>query len=97
MRVAELEKEKKKDKREKSTLLEKIVTLEEDIEVLSRAVRSSEQKLCLELFVRFGSSSERYRKYFNISEELIRKAEEEQLSDEEQKIIDNGPFAVCSG
>lgn len=96
MRVAELEKEKKKDKREKSTLLEKIVTLEEDIEVLSRAVRSSEQKLRLELFVRFGSSSERYRKYFNISEELIRKAEEEQLSDEEQKIIDNAKELVES-
>ena len=99
MRVAELEKEKKKDKREKSALSEKIVTLEEDIEVLSRAVRSGKQKLRLELFFRFGSSSERYRKYFNIPVELLRKEEEESLSDEEKKVLDKAKeeFEQSSG
>ncbi|MBI9096663.1 MAG: IS66 family transposase [Sphaerochaeta sp.] len=87
MRVTELEKEKEKDKRKLSILSEKNATLKEDVKVLSCAVRSGEEKLRLSLFIRFGRSSEKYRIIFNVSEELLRKAEEGSLSEEEKNTL----------
>jgi len=71
MRVAELEKEKEKDKKKIGALEQKNVALEEDVQVLTRVVRSGKEKLRLELFLRFGSSSEKYRKMFNIPAGLL--------------------------
>ena len=65
MCVAELEKENEKGKKKIGALEQEIGSLsqknaerEEDVQVLSRAVRAGEEKLRLSLFLRFGSSSE---------------------------------------
>jgi len=86
MRVAELEKENRKNAALIHKLTEENDTLCEDNEVLTRAIRSGKEKLRLELFLRFGSSSEKYRKLFNIPVELLNK-NEEALSPEEQKTL----------
>lgn len=88
MRVTELEKQKAKDEKAFRKLTEENATLKEDVEVLTRVVRSGEEKLRLELFLKFGSSSEKYRKMFNIPAELLLKAQEGNLSAEEEKIIE---------
>lgn len=88
MRVTELEKQKAKDEKAFRKLTEENATLKEDVEVLTRVVRSGEEKLRLELFLKFGSSSEKYRKMFNIPAELLLKAQEGNLSAEEEKVIE---------
>jgi len=88
MRVTELEKENRKNTALIHKLTEENDTLAEDNEVLTRAVRSGKEKLRLELFLKFGSSSEKYRKLFNIPIELLNKDEEE-ISPEEQQTIDD--------
>ena len=87
MRVAELEKEKEKDKKKIGGLERKNAGLEEDVQVLSRAVRAGEEKLRLSLFLRFGSSSEKYRRLFNIPAELLGTEDEPPLSDAEKKAV----------
>ncbi len=93
MRVTELEKENKQYVKENSKLTEENDILKEDVEVLTRVVRSGKEKLRLELFLRFGSSSEKYRKLFNIPIELLNKDEEE-LSPEEQQTIEDAKKLV---
>lgn len=93
-RVTELEKQNEKDKRRIVSLTQKNSNLEEDVQVLSRAVRAGEEKLRLSLFLRFGSSSEKYRKLFNIPVELLSKEEEGSLSEEERKVLDQAKALV---
>lgn len=95
LRVAELEKdkirlEKENDKRDGriQKLLEDKAVLKEDVQVLTRVVRSGKEKLRLELYLRFGGSSERYRKMFNIPVELLLKEQEGELTDEEKAILE---------
>ncbi|MFA6682149.1 MAG: IS66 family transposase [Sphaerochaeta sp.] len=94
MRVAELQKENDKRDGQIQKLLKKNATLEEDVKVLTRVVRSGEEKLRLELFLRFGSSSEKYRRIFNIPVELLQKEQENELSDEEKKILEKAKEAL---
>jgi transposase len=94
MRVTELEKQNKKNQRQIASLTQKNSDLEEDVQVLSRAVRAGEEKLRLSLFLRFGSSSEKYRKLFNIPVELLSKEEEGSLSEEERKVLDQAKALV---
>jgi len=88
MRIAELEKANNKLFNENNKLNKEKEILSEDVEVLTRAVRSGKEKLRLELFLRFGSSSEKYRKLFNIPVELLDKPEDELTPDEQQIIED---------
>jgi transposase len=94
MRVTELEKEKEKDKKKIGALEKKNVALEEDVQVLTRVVRAGEEKLRLSLFLRFGGSSEKYRRLFNIPVELLGKEEEGSLSEDEKKILIKAKEAV---
>jgi len=94
MRVTELEKEKEKDKKKIGALEQKNVALEEDVQVLTRVVRAGEEKLRLSLFLRFGGSSEKYRRLFNIPVELLGKEEEGPLSEDEKKILIKAEEAV---
>jgi len=94
MRVTELEKEKEKDKKKIGALEQKNVALEEDVQVLTRVVRAGEEKLRLSLFLRFGGSSEKYRRLFNIPVELLGKEEEGSLSEAEMKILIKAKEAV---
>jgi transposase len=87
MRVSELEKENEKAKKKIGALEQKNADLEEDVQVLTRAVRAGEEKLRLDLFLRFGSSSEKYRRLFNIPAELLGKEDELSLSDDEKNIL----------
>ncbi|MCF7942575.1 MAG: IS66 family transposase, partial [Spirochaetia bacterium] len=93
MQNAELKKEKDRFEKELKTVKERADGLEEDLEVLSRAVRSGKEKLRLELFLKFGSSSEKYRKLFNIPVELLQ-ANESELSDEEKQLLEQAKTAV---
>jgi transposase len=88
MRIAELEKINRKSEATIHKLTEEKDMLKEDVEVLTRVVRSGKEKLRLELFLRFGSSSEKYRKLFNIPVDLLNKPEEELTPDEQQIIED---------
>ena len=94
MRVAELEKEKEKDRKKIGSLSQKNADLEEDVQVLSRAVRAGEEKLRLSLFLRFGSSSEKYRKLFNIPVQLLGKEEEGSLTEDEKKLLAEAKQAI---
>ncbi|MDD3930215.1 MAG: IS66 family transposase zinc-finger binding domain-containing protein, partial [Sphaerochaeta sp.] len=101
MRVTELEKANEKERkkidafdRKISALQKENAELSEDVQVLSRAVRAGEEKLRLSLFLRFGSSSEKYRKLFNIPVELLSKEEEGSLSEEEKEILAQAKQAV---
>lgn len=101
MRVTELEKANAKERKKIEALDKKIgslvkenAELSEDVQVLSRAVRAGEEKLRLSLFLRFGSSSEKYRKLFNIPVELLCKEEEGSLSEEEKKILAQAKQAI---
>jgi len=93
MRVTELE---KKD-RQSETLIHKITLENEELKeenvVLTYAVRSGKEKLRLELFLKFGGSSEKYRKIFNIPVELLDKPEDE-LTPDEQRIIEDAKKLV---
>jgi len=88
LRVAELEKGKDKQDSRIQKLTEEKADLKEDVEVLTRVVRSGEEKLRLELYLRFGSSSEKYRRMFNIPAGLLQKGQEEELSEGEKKILE---------
>ncbi len=101
MRVTELEKANAKERKKIDALDKRIgslvkenAELSEDVQVLSRAVRAGEEKLRLGLFLRFGGSSEKYRKLFNIPVELLCKEEEGSLSEEEKKILAQAKGAV---
>jgi len=101
MRVAELEKENEKEKRkigaleqEIGALSQKNAEMEEDVQVLSRAVRAGEEKLRLSLFLRFGSCSEKYRKLFNIPVQLLGKEEEGSLTEDEKKLLAEAKHAI---
>ena len=93
---AELEKENARYKEELKVAKDRTGELQEDVEVLTRAVRSGKEKLRLELFLKFGSANEKYRKLFNIPVELLNKKEEE-LSDEEKKILEEAKAALKKG
>ena len=93
MRIDELEKENNTLSNENNKLNKEKETLSEDVEVLTRAVRSGKEKLRLELFLRFGSSSEKYRDIFNIPVELLDKPEEE-LTPEEKQVVENAKKLV---
>jgi len=88
MRIAELEKAHSKLFNENNKIAEENNILKEDVKVLTRAVRSGKEKLRLELFLKFGSSSEKYRKLFNIPVELLDKPEDELTPDEQQIMKD---------
>ena len=60
-------------------------------------MRSGEEKLRLNLFLRFGSSSEKYRKLFNIPVNLLAKEEEGSLTEEERNIIAKAKEAISKG
>ena len=94
MRVAELEKANDKKDKKINTLKRENTELNENVQVLSRAVRSGEEKLRLNLFIRFGSSSEKYRKLFNIPLNLLAKEEEGSLTEEEKKILAKAQQAI---
>lgn len=94
MRVAELEKENERNGKKIGTLEQKNAEMEEDVQVLSRAVRAGEEKLRLSLFLRFGSSSEKYRKLFNIPVQLLGKEEEGSLSEDEKKLLAEAKRAI---
>jgi len=101
MRVVELEKANEKEKkkigtleRENSSLTQKNAELNEDVQVLSRAVRAGEEKLRLSLFLRFGSSSEKYRKLFNIPANLLVKEQEGSLGEDEKNILAKAQEAI---
>lgn len=87
MKNAELEKENARYKKELKAAKDRTEELEKDVEVLTKAVRSGKEKLRLELFLKFGSASEKYRKLFNIPRELLQK-DEDDLSDEEKKLLE---------
>jgi transposase len=86
MKNAELAKENTRFKKELKVAKDQAAELKEDVEVLTKAVRSGEEKLRLEMFLKFGSSSEKYRKLFNIPAELLEKNEDE-LTDEEKELL----------
>jgi transposase len=94
MRVTELEKANDKKNKKINALERENTELNEDVQVLSRAVRSSEEKLRLNLFLRFGSSSEKYRKLFNIPVNLLAKEQEGSLTEEEKKILAKAQEAI---
>lgn len=94
MRVAELEKANDKKDNKINALERENTELNEDVQVLSRAVRSGGAKLRLNLFHRFGSSSEKYRKLFNIPVNLLAKEEEGSLTEEEKKILAKAQQAI---
>ena len=96
MQNTELKKENTRYEKKLKTAHDQVAELQEDVEVLTRAVRSGKEKLRLELFLKFGSSSEKYRKLFNIPVELLDKKEEE-LSDEEKKILEEAKAALKKG
>ncbi len=93
MQVSELKKEKARSEKELKAANAQVAELTEDVEVLTRVVRSGKEKLRLELFLKFGSSSEKYRKLFNIPVELLEKPESE-LNDEERQIVEEAKQAV---
>ncbi len=84
MRVTELEKKDRQYEAKIDEITKENTILKEEVEVLTCAVRSGTEKLRLELFLRFGSSSEKYRDIFNISVELL---EKEELTLEEQETL----------
>lgn len=95
MRVAELEKEKPKArkrfdkiKKENTELKLQIAELKEDLQVLTRVVRSGKERHRLELFLKYGGSSEKYRKIFNIPAELLAKEQEGRLNEEEKALLE---------
>jgi len=93
MQKTELEKENAQYKKELKAANEQVAELTEDNEVLTRAVRSGKEKLRLEMFLKFGSSSEKYRKLFNIPAELLNKQEDE-LSDAEKSVLKEAKAAL---
>lgn len=96
MQNAELKKENTRYEKELNAANKQVSDLKEDVEVLTRAVRSGKENLRVELFLKFGSSSEKYRKLFNIPVELLDKNEEE-LSDEDKKILQEAKAALKKG
>lgn len=90
---AELQKEKARYEKDLQAAIKRTAELEEDLEVLSRAIRSGKEKLRLELFLKFGSASEKYRKLFNIPVELL-DANEDELSDQEKQLLEEAKAAV---
>ncbi len=93
MKNAELEKENARYKSELKAAKDRTGELEADVEVLTKAVRCGKEKLRLELFLKFGSASEKYRKLFNIPVGLLERDEDE-LSDEEKKLLEAAKTAV---
>lgn len=93
MQIAELKKENSRYEKKLNAAHEQVSELTEDVEVLTRAVRSGKEKLRLELFLKFGSSSEKYRKLFNIPAELLDKQKDE-LSNDEKQILEEAKAAV---
>jgi transposase len=93
MRVTELEKINKKSEATIHDLTEEKDILKEDVEILTRVVRSGKEKLRLELFLKFGCSSEKYRKIFNIPVELLG-IPEENLTPEEKQTIEEAKKLV---
>lgn len=88
LRVAELEKGKYKQDSQIQKLTEEKADLKEDVQALTRVVRSGGEKLRLELYLRFGSSSEKYRRIFNIPAGLLQKGQEGELSEGEKKTLE---------
>jgi len=95
MRVNELEKEALKLKKDISVLTNDNETLKADNLVITKALRSTEERLRIELFVKFGSKSEKYRKLFKIPEAYYSLDDlKENLSEEEKTILSDGEKVV---
>ena len=92
MKIKELQKQLKDKNKEIKKKDKVITTITEDNLVMSKALRSTDEKLRVQLFLKFGSKSEKFRKLFNIPDsytELLYK-DKEDLTEEEVEILEQG-------
>ena len=103
MRINELEKQLKeknqeivKKDSENIKLQEKVTTLSEDNLIMTRTIRSIDEKLRLSLFARFGSKSEKYRKLFNIPKTYfdLLDSNKTDYTEEELKVLEQGKKVI---